>query len=85
MSNFISNLTDRENYLPYVPVLFNLTMFAMFVDVIVRGIVLFSSISLSDSIIDGSRILLGYLMVAFFISLIVSERHFAKKNSSKIK
>lgn len=84
MSNFISHLTDRGNYMPYVSVMFKLTLLAMFVDVVVRGIVLFTSIGLSDGIVDGTRIVLGFLMIGLFISLILNERHFAKKSSSKI-
>lgn len=82
MSNFIGDLTDGERYLPYVKVLFTLTMLAMFVDVIVRGIVLFTSIGLSDGIVDGTRIVLGFLMIGFFVSLIMNERHFSKKEKS---
>lgn len=82
MSNFIGDLKDKERYLPYVKVMFILTMLSMFVDVIVRGIVLFTSIGLSDGIVDGTRIVLGFLMIGFFVSLILNERHFSKKEKS---
>lgn len=82
MSNFIGYLTDGERYLPYVKVLFTLTMLSMFADVVVRGIVLFTSIGLSDGIVDGTRIVLGFLVIGFFVSLIMNERHFSKREKS---